>query len=399
MKAKEFEASISQTCDVHKEDKRELHPHVKEYKTHRNAILLRTVFSCHASNKACPNFHQKFFGRLDAVLKNPAKTFVDFHISKENSNLPHLSLPVEMHHKHPQTTCQYHNRGRRHEGKRWLQGSLQNAMHQDARCWPAGCLLPALWRWRWLKSCIDALLQTLSTGGKWWRTTFPGDGAWRCSGSTMGNVWQFFLLRLTAAFWSSRNWATRLLRNNRSWKLQAQTWQRNKTLSRRWTNWQRHGIKLTSIVATSCLNCMILHEFEECRPSPSDVQARWCTEGSKCESSWSVELPYGSLWILMATEEKEEPFELAHLGSRRAELLMRLNRPRAALRDCSRALELNPDSGKAWQSWLHDASQLRNLGEYWHFGWYVLKIYTNSGHVQRRVKKLSRWSKSREKTR
>ena len=26
---------------------------------------------------------------------------------------------------------------------------------------------------------------------------------------------------------------------------------------------------------------------------------------------------------------------------------MRLNRPRAALRDCGRALELNPDSGKA----------------------------------------------------
>ena len=26
---------------------------------------------------------------------------------------------------------------------------------------------------------------------------------------------------------------------------------------------------------------------------------------------------------------------------------MRLNRPRAALRDCDRALELNPDSGKA----------------------------------------------------
>ena len=32
---------------------------------------------------------------------------------------------------------------------------------------------------------------------------------------------------------------------------------------------------------------------------------------------------------------------------RRAELLLRLGRPRAARRDCSAALALNPDSGKA----------------------------------------------------
>eukprot|EP00435_Cladocopium_sp_Y103_P036934 s1998_g9.t1 len=40
----------------------------------------------------------------------------------------------------------------------------------------------------------------------------------------------------------------------------------------------------------------------------------------------------------------------ALMYGRRAELLMRLNRPRAALRDCGRALELNPDSGKAYKT-------------------------------------------------
>lgn len=35
---------------------------------------------------------------------------------------------------------------------------------------------------------------------------------------------------------------------------------------------------------------------------------------------------------------------------RRGELLLQLQRPEAALRDCDRALELNPDSGKAYKT-------------------------------------------------
>ncbi|CAJ1372450.1 unnamed protein product [Effrenium voratum] len=40
----------------------------------------------------------------------------------------------------------------------------------------------------------------------------------------------------------------------------------------------------------------------------------------------------------------------ALMYGRRGELLLRLQRPKAALRDCSKALELNPDSGKAYKA-------------------------------------------------
>ncbi|CAK9033958.1 58 kDa phosphoprotein (Heat shock-related protein) (HRP) [Durusdinium trenchii] len=49
----------------------------------------------------------------------------------------------------------------------------------------------------------------------------------------------------------------------------------------------------------------------------------------------------------------------ALMYGRRAELLMRLGRPRAAMRDCCRALELNPDSGKAYKTRARANSKLK----------------------------------------
>mmetsp|Transcript_75187 Transcript_75187/g.220411 ORF Transcript_75187/g.220411 Transcript_75187/m.220411 type:complete len:486 (+) Transcript_75187:81-1538(+) len=84
--------------------------------------------------------------------------------------------------------------------------------------------------------------------------------------------------------------------------------------------------------------------LEELSEEAQERQAQLKQQAADAQEDGDLEL---------ALERLTEAIVLGHASalmySRRAQLLLRLGRPRAAAADCSAALELNPDSGKAYK--------------------------------------------------
>eukprot|EP00931_Biecheleriopsis_adriatica_P104259 TRINITY_DN78945_c0_g1_i1.p1 TRINITY_DN78945_c0_g1~~TRINITY_DN78945_c0_g1_i1.p1 ORF type:complete len:266 (-),score=92.99 TRINITY_DN78945_c0_g1_i1:154-873(-) len=88
--------------------------------------------------------------------------------------------------------------------------------------------------------------------------------------------------------------------------------------------------------------------------SPSDVaeltdEAQDKQNGLKQQGADALEDGKLDLALEKFTEAIAIGCASALLYSRRAQLLLQLDRPRAAVNDCSAALEINPDSGKAYK--------------------------------------------------
>merc|ERR1712187_732640 len=71
--------------------------------------------------------------------------------------------------------------------------------------------------------------------------------------------------------------------------------------------------------------------------------------GLKGEAADALEDGKLDLALAKLTEAVKVGCASAMLLSKRAQLLMQLDRPRAAARDCTAALEINPDSAKAFK--------------------------------------------------
>mmetsp|Transcript_128694 Transcript_128694/g.223162 ORF Transcript_128694/g.223162 Transcript_128694/m.223162 type:complete len:498 (-) Transcript_128694:37-1530(-) len=85
-------------------------------------------------------------------------------------------------------------------------------------------------------------------------------------------------------------------------------------------------------------------DVDELAEEEVEMQNQWKQEGADALEDGEFEL---------ALEKFTAAISLGHatalMYSRRAQILLRLQRPRAAINDCSAALDINPDSGKAFK--------------------------------------------------